>query len=169
VIAEKAFDGRVTRYKLDTAGQVEKITRPSGKPITLERDAMGRITCVRYLDGVERFKHRADGALLEAENDTIGELPRWPLPVLRRQRQPVELVNDTDGEYVCPRRYLSFRSNRPSPPRRPERRHLRPYGISSASSESLAAGTRVLSPQIPGSAVPHSGQAPSFRSTDSVA
>jgi RHS repeat-associated protein len=93
VIAENGFDGRVTRYKLDTAGQVEKITKPSGKPITLERDAMGRITCVRYLDGVERFKFRADGALLEAENDTIKvELERDAVGRAVRELQGVHAV-----------------------------------------------------------------------------
>jgi YD repeat-containing protein len=99
VIAERHFDNRrITRYLLDEAGQIHKVIRPSGKQIRIERDAMDRIVAVHSPNGkTERYEYRADGALVEAINDTVH---------VKMERDALgRVVREEQGPHAIDKRY----------------------------------------------------------------
>lgn len=99
VLAERHFDNRrITRYMRDAAGQVEKMMRPSGKVIRYERDVLGRVTAVHTPNRqTERYVYRADGALIEAINETTH---------VRMERDALgRVVREEQGSHSIERRY----------------------------------------------------------------
>ncbi|HEX5750168.1 MAG TPA: DUF6531 domain-containing protein [Archangium sp.] len=71
VVRQEGFDGAVWHYEYDAAGRLTRATQPSGKTRHLTHDEAGRLTRVEYGDGTFRaFGYRADGALVEAENES---------------------------------------------------------------------------------------------------
>lgn len=99
VLAERHFDNRrITRYMRDAAGQVERMMRPGGKIIRYERDALGRVTAVHTPNGkIERYIYRADGALLEAINETTH---------VKMERDALgRIVREEQGPHSIERRY----------------------------------------------------------------
>ncbi len=90
VRAEVGFDGSRRVYVRDPAGRVTKVHRPGiGRFTAFEYDAAGRRTKVSHHDGSEAFfVYDADGALVEADNDTIDvHFERDPLGRIVRERQ----------------------------------------------------------------------------------
>jgi RHS repeat-associated protein len=72
IVREFGFDGRVTSYNLNAAGQVVQINRPGGKINRYEFDPCGRVTAVHFNDTLHHFfAYRADGLLTMAVNDDV--------------------------------------------------------------------------------------------------
>ncbi|WP_395853321.1 DUF6531 domain-containing protein [Cystobacter fuscus] len=71
VVREEGFDGADWQYQYDTAGRLTRAIQPSGRTRLLSYDETGRLTRVDYGDGTfSAFRYRADGALVEAENES---------------------------------------------------------------------------------------------------
>lgn len=71
VVREEGFDGVVWQYEYDAAGRVAQVMQPSGRKRHHVYDETGRLKRVKYGDGTFRaFGYRADGALVEAENES---------------------------------------------------------------------------------------------------
>lgn len=69
---ERGFDGRVTRYRHDVAGNVTRIDKPSGAWLEKSHDAAHRVTNIKRSDKSEdTFSYRADGALIAAKNESV--------------------------------------------------------------------------------------------------
>lgn len=71
VIEEIGFDGLRRKYKRDKAGQVAEVRSPSGTVSKMLRDPCGRVVEIERPEGKDKFRWRADGALVEATNPTM--------------------------------------------------------------------------------------------------
>ncbi|HYO52260.1 RHS repeat-associated core domain-containing protein, partial [Archangium sp.] len=71
VVREEGFDGAAWQYQYDAAGRLTLATQPSGRTRHYSYNEAGRPTHVKYDDGTfHAFRYRADGALVEAENES---------------------------------------------------------------------------------------------------
>lgn len=95
VVHEEGFDGAAWLYQYDAAGRLTLATQPSGRTRHLSYDKAGRLTKVKYDDGTfHAFRYRADGALVEAENESCKvELTRDALGRVVSEKQ-------ADGEVM---------------------------------------------------------------------
>ncbi len=71
VLTETGFDGVLRVYQRDSAGQVTKTWRSSGRTTDIAYDLAGRLLKVKHSDGTgAEFEYRKDGALVRAKNES---------------------------------------------------------------------------------------------------
>jgi RHS repeat-associated protein len=105
VIEEVAFDGLKRRFRRDRRGCVVEMVSPSGAKTTLTRDLCNRTVAIHRPDETATYRWRADGALVEATNDTTSvEFERDLLGRVTLERQGDHWVSS----YYSPGRLLPY-------------------------------------------------------------